>query len=282
MKKMKRAILASVLCAFLAILTVPANATLLVMPIWIVFKDRDRTANVTLINTSGSEAIYTVGWRYQKQKETGAYDISDKPLDPARDISKMIVFSPRQVSLPPRGKQRIRLSLRKPADLPNGEYRAHLLLVRMGNEADLPGAKSPIPKDKLRLGLMMNVGYSLPVILRQGQNNASASIAGMPKFIPAVVVGKKIRPAALEVSINRSGDFGTMGKLKILWTPPGQPEKQIGIMNNVNIFTEISHRIAPVPLTENAIPNGVIRIIYEGDGPDKGVLFDEKTFPIGE
>ena len=79
---------------------------------------------------------------------------------------------------------------------------------------------------------------------------------------------------------SRTGKFGIIGNLKVLWTPPGGKEEQVGLLNNFNIFSENSHRIGRVPLTNPNIPDGKLRVIYEGDGPDKGKVFDEKIFPI--
>ncbi len=276
-RNLRTGLLSILVClGLLAATVIPAYATLLVMPVWIIFKDRERTANITLVNTTNEESLYRVEWRFQKQNETGSYDILEGPIDPAHDPSKMVLFSPRQVTLPPRGKQRIRLSLRRPADLPDGEYRAHLVMTKI----DTPKIESEKPeeKGKIRLIIGMNVGYSLPVIIRQGTYNATAAISE-PRFISGSADGKK--QPKMEMLITRSGLHSTMGGIKIYWAPPGQEEKVIGELNNINIYAESTRRKIEIPLNEKQIVGGKIRVVYEGQGPDKGATFDEKTISVG-
>ena len=278
MKNVIRIALLSV--AFVSGLAAPsapvhADGGILVMPIRIMFRDRDRSANVTLVNTNVEDANFKIGTQPQIQKEDGGYDILKEAADPRTDLAPMLVFSPRQVMIPGSGKQRIRLALRRPPDLADGEYRTHLLMSNAG-KGDAASGRRAAP-GKLALALGMNVGYSIPVILRQGANDASASI-GTPQFTTATSAQGDIPQIA--VDLTRSGKFSTIGKVTVFLTAGGAPEEQIGVANNVNIFPELTKRHVVVNLTKN-VSAGSLRIVYEGDGPDKGVTFDQKIFPIG-
>lgn len=257
--------------------TFPARADLLIMPLRIVFQDRERTADVTLVNTSSTEATFRLSWMYQRQKEDGSYTQMEEGVKPDYDFSKMVIFSPRQVTLPPNGKQRVRLSLRRPPNLPDGEYHAHLRLQRLGASDD-ELSSAPLEKGRIRTSLAINIGYGLPVVFRQGNYNGDASISD-PSFVP--VPPGALKGAKLKVQLNRRGVHGTMGRLVAYWSPPDGEEKQIGVLNNVNVYTEVTRRTAMIPLTETYIPAGTVRVVYEGDGPDEGITFDEQSFPIG-
>lgn len=290
----KRIVLIAVLIAGIGLPALPVNATLLIMPIHLILTDRDRTGNITLFNTSGEESVFRIGWRYQKQLESGAYEVSDTPFDPEHDLSKIAIFSPRQVTLQPGQKQRIRVSIRRTPDMKDGEYRAHLALMRVGDSsgeagpepaeaADAPAKpQKPSGETKVKIGLKMNVSYSLPIVLRQGTYNTTASIesARLLPPPPSATAGKndKLR---LNVVLTRTGDYSTFGKILVYWTAPGQAEKQIGIANNVNILPEITRRSVDITLTEPGIPAGTLRVVYEGEVKEKGVTLDEKTFPVG-
>lgn len=265
-----------VLIGFATVVAVPRPgwSDLMIMPVRAIFQDRDRTADITLINTSQKEGTFRLEWLNQRQEEDGSYKQLDGPLDPAHDISKMVLFSPRQVFLPPNGRQRVRLSLRKPPDLPEGEYHAHLRMQKIGSSAAISGGKG----GGIETIVNINVGFAIPVIIRHGVHDATVTLSD-PRFIPVAANGKG-KPA-LMVTLNRSGKHGATGRLKAYWTPPGQEEREIGSLNNVFIFTEINKRTARIMLNETSIPAGTIRVIYEGDGPDKGIVFDEKTFPVG-
>lgn len=294
---LKQFLLLAVFLTGIILPPLPVNATLLIMPIHLILTERDRTGNITLFNTSGKESVFRIGWRYQKQLESGAYEVADTPFDTAHDLSKMAIFSPRQVTLLPGQKQRIRVSIRRPPDLADGEYRAHLALVRVGDEnpggepepeegaessQNAPVKKTPQAEAKIRVGLKMNVSYSLPVVLRQGVYNTTASIetASLLPPAPSAPQGRDSM-ARLNVVLSRTGDYSTFGKILVFWTAPGQPEKQIGITNNVNILPEITRRSVDVYLTESTVAAGTLRVVYEGEVKEKGVTLDEKTFPVG-
>ncbi len=253
-----------------------AGATLMIMPIMTVFTDRDRSADITVVNTVDQDATFRIGWRYQRQNELGSYDILTGPLDPEHDPAKMLVFSPRQVFLPGNSKQKIRVSLRRPPDLPDGEYRIHLLMQRIGKPDAPVKPRNQKGPQGITPQLSMNIGYALPVLIRKGKYDAAAAIVN-PKFIPA----KGKTPPELEMYLNRTGKYSTLGAIRIYWTPPGQAEKEIGRLNNVNVWSETSRRQVRVALKETNIVGGTVRVTYIGDGPDKGVTFDEKAFPVG-
>ncbi len=252
-----------------------ARSDLMIMPVYAMFTDRSRTADITLVNTSDEEAVFRLGWLYQRQNEDSTYTQQETPIDPALDFQKSVFFSPRQVTLPPSGKQNIRLSLRRPADLPDGEYHAHLRMQSVGsNDRSI---NTPPPKEGVTVGVGVNIGFAVPVFVRVGKYDATATIVE-PTFMPPP------KPDAfpkLQMYLERSGKHGTMGKVDVFWTPAGGKEKKIGTLNNVNVFTEVTRRRVQLTLTEKSVPNGIVRVVYEGTGPDKGIKFDEKTFPVG-
>ncbi len=252
-----------------------AHAGLMIMPVYAAFQDRERTTDITVLNTDDKNVTYRLSWLNQKQGTDGSYTISETPINPAMDFTKSVFFSPRQVSLQPNGKQNIRLSVRRPADLPDGEYHSHLKIQSIGSPETINAGN--VPQDSIAMALAVNPGFAIPVIVRSGKYNATAKISD-PQFIPAAQANEMPR---LQFVINRAGTHGTMGKIDVYWTPTGGKEQVIGLLNNVNVFTEVDKRLVRLTLTQANIPNGTVRIVYEGVGPDKGITFDQKTFPVG-
>jgi hypothetical protein len=253
-----------------------ASSNLMIMPLYAMFTDRSRSTDITLVNTSDNEGVFRLSWIYQRQNEDSSYTQQETPINPALDFSKHVFFSPRQVSLSPSGKQNVRLSLRRPADLPEGEYHAHLKMQRVGTPETMIGSREP-KEGGITIGVGVNVGYAVPVFVRVGKYDATATITE-PTFLPPP------KPDAFprfQMYLERSGKHGTMGKVEIFWTPPGGTEKKIGNLNAVNVFTEVNRRRVQVTLNEKNLVGGTVRVTYEGMGPDKGITFDEKTFPVG-
>lgn len=263
------------LALFLAV-PVPVAADILILPIRTVFKDRERMKNIAVVNKSDKAATFRMSLFYQEQTADGSYKKLDGPLNPAADFSKMMTFSPRQVSLPAYGKQAIRLALRRPADLPEGEYRVHLRLQRLDGDQKVGLTGKNGKGVSLQMGI--NVGFAVPIILRHGKYDSAATISD-PVFTRASADGKTL--PKVEFTINRTGKYSTLGKVEVFWTPlSGGEEKKVGILNNANVFPELTKRSMKVSLNDKTISGGTLRIVYDGDDADAGLHFDEKSFPI--
>lgn len=267
---------ATLLTACFILISAQSYASLTITPLRVTFADRQRTSEIVLINTSNTTNTYRVGWMYNRQKTDGYYEEIESPLNPNFNPADMILFSPRQVTIPPGGRQRIRMSLRRPPEMPDGEYRAHLRFQKLAPDTS-PSQDSNQPPG-LNLSLMVNLGFSIPVVVRQGPYNAGVTISDV-RFIPAYQDEK--RQPKLELQLNRTGYNSTTGRIQVYWTPPQGNEVRIGQMNNVTIYPEINKRFVRVTLKTQEIRGGSIRIVYEGDGPEQGIIFDEISMPIG-
>ena len=251
-----------------------ASAQLLIMPIKVIFEDGDRMESVAIFNNSHTPATYRIRFLHQKQLEEGGYQQLAEPLDPENDLSKMLVYSPRQVFLPGQGKQAVRLSARRKADLPDGEYRTHLLLQRI----------SPIDPEKpakdQRAVVGINVGLSVPVILRKGRYDTEVSF-GETTYTAASSDGKT--PPQLNLWLNRTGKYSALGHVKVFWTPDGSNnEELVGTKNSVNIFHEIDRRKININLTNRGISGGSFRLVFQSDEKDKQNVNAEEIVRVSD
>lgn len=252
----------------------PAQADLLISPLRVVFEGRDRSAEVTLINTSNKTHTYRVGWKAMVQTELGDYKEAGELEDGPFSLSEMVRFSPRQVTVEPDGKQRIRLSLRRPAEMPDGEFRGHMTFTR------LPSATPSFdaPEKGQQLMLMLNMAFSIPVIVRSGPGSASAAIENLHFLSPDEYVNNM---PTIGMTITRGGEFSAYGRLRVFHSAPGMAEQQVGLLNNVALFPEINTREVRVPLDVQSLDSGQLRIVYEGMGEYSGSVWDEETVSIG-
>src|SRR3989338_4393378 len=95
-------------------LLLPCAATyadILLMPPFVTFKDRERMQDIMVLNTAKKTGTYRMSWVHNRQNPDGSYTAQATPVDPVFDPQTMIVFSPKQVTLPPGERQRIRMSL---------------------------------------------------------------------------------------------------------------------------------------------------------------------------
>lgn len=251
---------------------IPAvKADILILPPRIVFQSGDRMKGFTLVNNSDEAAAFEASLFYQRQAEDGSYVKIDPPTDPSMDLAKMISFSPKRIFLEPRSTQVVRLSLRRPPNFPDGEYRVHMRMLRRD--------RLPEGRQKKNVAMAVNVGFAIPVVVRQGRHDAKISMSDF-EFVRGSLDNKN--PPRLNLKVHRSGKHGAFGKIVLFWKPAGGgPEQKVGMADNVNIFSEIESRPAQIIIQEKNISGGQFRVVYEGRGVDKGIVFDEKVVPVG-
>jgi P pilus assembly chaperone PapD len=257
-----------------------ANADLLITPLRAVFQDRERSTIVTLINTGEKTNTYRIGWKLLKMKEgIGGYEPVETFTD--RDgnnlaADKMVRFSPRQVTIEPQGRQRIRLSLRRPGDLADGEYRAHLTFTRLAKIPQNTGADENIRGQQMMLHA--NIAFSIPVIVRHGNIQAVATLENPEFMVPPPNAGDQ--RTLLMVDIKSASKFSSYGRLRAYWKKPNGKEEQVGILNNIAVFPEVDVRRVGIPMEKPRLNGGSVRIVYEGMDEYSGVIFDEEIFEV--
>ena len=260
-----------------AIVSFSAMADMTITPTRVVFEDRDRFQQVTIINTSNKTKSYGIDWAFFKMVEGGAaaYEPAEESLTEF-DLSKYIVYSPRRITLSPGGKQKVRLALRRPAGgVPDGEYRAHLRF--MGRDPDpkvspIPSEGSGIPGE-VNFGLKVNVGYSIPVVFRSGLPDEVAEIQ-------SVAFERNEASGRLHAIIDvrrEEGSYGVLGHLYVRNANGGV----IGEVSNAHIFPEVSGRVFDVPLLEDGLAGTSIEVsLVYYDSSVSARVYDKKTYPV--
>lgn len=262
----------------LVVQSAPAYADLLISPMMVTFNDRDRSKEVILINTSDQTRAYRVEWTQQRALPTGGYhELTDLESKAFPIASSMIRMSPKQVTLAPGERQKVKLAVRRPKGLAEGEYRSHLSFKA------LPPKEETNKDNATNTGgaafkLKLILSYSIPVIVRQGKLDYSITIDDA-KVLTSQHQGKTRYD--LEVSMSRSGLNSTVGTLRAYWQKKGSSEEiDLGILNSVKFYPELEQAkyqlFWQAPQVEPK--SGKIRIVYEGRKEFQGIVFAEKTF----
>jgi hypothetical protein len=152
--------------AFMLLGAGPAAADLLISPLRVVFEARTRSVTVVVTNQSQETKTYRLEWAEKRAKPDGQYEDVPEP-DPTMPVSsKLVQFSPRQVTLAPGESQQVRVALRAPADLPAGEYRSHLSFVSIGQPQRQASRRQQ--QGGAGIEVFLNLGFAIPVIVRHG------------------------------------------------------------------------------------------------------------------
>lgn len=251
-----------------------AWANLLINPTRVQFNPSDRTTDVTLINTSQVTTTYRLEWAEKKAKASGGYtDLDSAGAASFPVASKMLRFSPKQVTLKPNERQTIKLAIRRPQGLANGEYRSHLLFRA------LPPAKNLVEKDQQTASTVIAVvlNFAIPVVIQQGTPNYTVNANSA-----RILFNPSKKDGSVEVDLSRSGMHSVIGNISAYWTPAGGKEQLIAKLGDYNFWPELSSARTTLHWvgTDFAPADGKLRLVYEGVKDFRGKILFEKNLAI--
>lgn len=181
-----------------------------VAPKRLIFEDGTRRAEVALINESDQQTRFRIQVVEKTMNElTQLVDMETIPADSA---AKMIRYSPRSVVLEPRGKQVIRLFVRIPNGLADGEYRSHLQFVAEPDLDAMPEPKSKDNESGFSSRLIPLYALSIPVIVRVGETGGTVTLENA-KWAP--LQGNPTTPAVVMLDAARQGNQSVYGDVRI-------------------------------------------------------------------
>ncbi|HWJ59841.1 MAG TPA: Rho termination factor N-terminal domain-containing protein [Sphingomicrobium sp.] len=234
---------AALIAAPLLAFSTPAGAgvgDLLVAPTRIIL-DGGRGAEVVLNNIGDEPATYRVSVEFRRMEPDGSLEDVTNPTPADKAAADMIIYAPRRVTLAPHEPQAIRIAARPPQGLPDGEYRVHMLFraIPPANPVVQPAA---VTESKgLRFQLTPIYGVTIPVIVRLGNLQATAGIAGVHL--------DKAQDGAPTVALDltRSGSRSTFGEIRVLKAGVKDP---VALEKAVAVYTEIGTRHVSVPVAD--------------------------------
>lgn len=265
------------------LLALPARSQILLSPTRVVFDGNTRAIQVDVVNTSGKAAIYRLSIVNRRMNEDGDLVPVDTPLPGERFVGDMVRFSPRQLTLEPGSSQVVRMSLRKPADLPPGEYRSHLLFeqVEEGSEASSveTAASGPSGQD-LQIRLRILVGAIIPLIVREGPASMTAQLRDI-SLQPA----QGAQPPVLSLAIRREGTRSAYGDVVVNWQAAGAPAPvEVARLSGLAVYVPNEQRRLRIALQPPAGvtlgKGGRLRVTFQARPEDGGRAFAESELEL--
>lgn len=268
----KRALL---LCTLLA--AQHARADLMLYPTRLVFEKNQRAAQIELINNGAEPATYRLSLVNRRMGEHGDFLAIDAPGPGELFADPMLRFSPRQVTLQPGTAQTVRIMLRKPAGLGDGEYRSHLQFDKLpdaqgANSVEAQGATG---KD---IGIVLTalVGASVPVIVRHGATTAGVTLSHL------ALAGTPAAPL-LAIQFERSGNSSVYGDLNVTFTPRGGSEQTLAKMGGIAVYAPNLQRQAKLALQPPpgvVLANGIVQVSYRERADAGGNLLAQASLVL--
>jgi len=229
-----------------------AQGGLTVTPTRVFFEGRKRSDKVTLINTSSIAATYRVSFKNMRMLENGSYEDIEEPGQGELFADPMIRYSPRQVTLEPGASQIIRLLLRKPANLAEGEYRSHLMFRTLPSETAEEDIEKPVLEEgELQIQIRTLFAITIPVIARHGELTSTMTLSDLKLDLPEDTNSAP----TLFLRLSRSGNKSVYGDIIVTFVPnSGELESRVGLIRGLGVLSPYPTRTVLLALR---IPDGV-------------------------
>ena len=249
---------------------VNAQGDLLVAPTRVVINGAGN-AEVVLSNIGESPATYRISLELRRMDESGEFhDIAEADASDAERLAlQMVRYAPRRITLMPGQPQAVRLSMRPPEGLPEGEYRVHMGFRAVPNS---DAANAPEPDGGAAQGVSIKLtpiyGITIPIFLRKGILEAGAQIAGAT----SVKLGGR---DFLQVTLSRTGKRSVYGEL----TGRTLRGEQVFVLRGIAVYPEVASRQVHVPLSAEQLAKlkGALKLEYRELPENGGALIAQAT-----
>jgi len=227
----------------------------------------DRFATVSIKNTGDASGQYTIETVDMMMEETGNIREAN-PDEPVEFSAKeMVRVSPRSMTLAPGEFQNIRVLVRKPAGLADGEYRTHIKVRMLNDNVEASEADAATQKG---IQVKTNLVLVIPAIIRHGETSYTVKLTGAK-----LVNDPLTKSVSVQLYINRDGNRSSMGDLRVSQASDGK-EIEIGTLAGVPVYRPNARRMVSVPL--NAPPaSGKIKISYSKQEKEGGGVLAETS-----
>lgn len=252
----------------------------------VVIDGRQRIASVGLYNRTAEAGEYEISIVNMVMAPDGAVHLlSNLPAGVSAErltsASAMLRWSPRRVALGGNEAQTVRIMVRPPADLPDGEYRAHFMAVSIPPDVDqgfsiddaVGGAQAAA--GDIGVTIRPRFGLSIPVIVRIGETTLQAGLTG-PQLVQTT------DGPAVAVTITRSGTRSAFGDVVVTMAGVDEP---VAVARGVGVYPEVDSR--PLLLGLNPAfdatllrPGTQLTVTYTDDDYAPGAVLARQDFTV--
>ncbi|NQV99646.1 MAG: molecular chaperone [Rhodospirillales bacterium] len=251
---------------------------LIVAPTRVVLEGRTRTAQLTLSNTGSNTSTYRISIVNLRMNDDGSVTEITEP-DPGQNFAeKLFRYSPRQITLAPGETQTVRILLRKPKDLADGEYRSHIFFRAVPDEAG-QSVNQTATANGLQIRLIPVYGITLPIIVRHGKVALSTSLSEMKVSPP-----DDTNPLpTLGFRISRDGNTSAFGDFTATHISPSGEKTVIGEIQRLAVYTPNKSRTVKISLR---VPDGLklsegeISLAFRAIEEDGGKILAESSLKL--
>ena len=250
---------------------------ILVSPQRVLLEGRNRTAGITMVNPGDQPLQFRIDLIYMEMDAQGRLKKVENPTPAQEELKKILRYSPRRTVLGPGKSQTIRLMARRPAGIPDGEYRMHLSLspIALPSSPEKTEAAATA-QNTTDFDIDLLIGVTLPVFIRYGKLDASVGVS-------SVEIVNTPKPF-VNLDLTRTGNRSVSVNVDTyLISEDGQKEEKVGMISGAAVYYPNDLRRIKMPLS---LPNDFrfsgrnLKIVLKDNENQKGTILSTKTVSL--
>ena len=252
--------------------------TLMIRPFRIIFADRQRLVKVSIANPTDETISYSVAIVTMRKGNDGKLRQVKEETDEEKRVREMIRFSPRRAIIEPGKRQIVKLMVRKPKDLPVGEYRTRLKISPLDSpKPATTEMHSLLGQGGSNISMDFIISSTFPVFIQHGDVQ--------PEVTPQRIRFKEFAASpsgiAAEVTLARKGIGSGFGNISLWYLGEGTPPRRIGRASKLTLYAPYPETTLTVPLKDissEELTTGKIRVEFQSHY-DGGTKKNQKKQP---
>jgi len=249
----------------------------MVAPQRVILENRNRTASITMVNPGDRPLQFRIELIHMDMDSQGRLKKVEAPNQDQKKMEKIVRYSPRRTLLAPGKSQTIRVMARRPAGVPDGEYRMHLSLAPIALPHPSNQTRAAADGDaRTDFDIDLLIGVTLPIFVRYGELKADVGVSG-------VEVVKSQRPF-VNLDLTRTGNRSVSVNIDIyLVSEDGQKEEKVGMVSGAAVYYPNELRMVRIPLSlpkEFRFSGRTLKVILKDNENKKGEILSTKTFSL--
>ncbi len=227
-----------------------AQANLLVTPTRVELDNkRNKSAVFSLVNKSTTPSRYEIYLEDKALLPNGEYELLESSPN---SITSFTRYSPRRLSLKPEQGTRVRVAVRPPKNLAQGEYRSYIVFHQIPLAPKIDANHTQQQAESLQLSVTAYLRIAIPVIMRIGELEAELSLSSQQA---SMTDGQQ----QLIVTIERKGKRSSLGDIEIL---NADNNELVGSLKNAAIYPENNSRTFNITLNKPVSSGTKLTIRY--------------------
>jgi hypothetical protein len=237
-----------------------AAPELTLFPTRIVLENNTRYAVITINNTGDAAGRYRADIQDAVMEKNGGIRLLDSNETAPYSAKDMIRISPRILTLSPQEHKPVRLLVRAPKDLPDGEYRSHLKVTLV---EDVDSANKP----KSGISVKARMAMAVPIIIRIGKD-----LHFKVNVTDAIIQNDAGGGKEALLRFTHEGNKSVIGNIRLTHVSTGGKTTMLKYYPGMAIYRGTAERSIKVPLDKAEgldLSSGSLKVDFESQ-EDKG------------